>query len=101
MPPNQLSLIVEQRIVPNQKPVIAPVALSEPHLRLVSDGISYRTTGQRLHPIEVVRMHFRRKASLAPLVQADAVILERQQVRIKALVLRAQYTNDLRHEVQH
>src|ERR1700752_2241720 len=101
MPPNQLSLIVAEWIVPNQKPAIAPVALSEPHLRLVSGGMSYGTTDQRLHPPEVVRMHFRCKASLAPLVQADAVILERHPVRIKALVLRAQYTNDLRHQVQH
>src|SRR6185295_1297698 len=101
MPPNQLSLIVAEWIVPNQEPAIAPVALSEPHLRFVSDGISYGPTDKRLHPPEVVRMHFRCKASLAPLVQADAVILERHPVRIKALVLRAQYSNDLRHQVQH
>src|SRR5580700_1686799 len=34
IPPNQLALVVAEWIVPNQKPAICPVALSEPQVPL-------------------------------------------------------------------
>src|SRR6266850_7703031 len=83
VPPNELSLVVAERVVTNQKPTIRSVLVTQPHLQLEGSGTGQRTIDMRLDHIEIVRMNFRFKASLAPLVQADAVISECHSVRIK------------------
>src|SRR4029077_11242563 len=66
-----------------------------------SIGVRQRVVDKALDPVVVVRMHFKFKVSLSPLVQADAVVHERHSVRIMTLAPRAQYTDEVRREVQH
>src|ERR1700676_2830815 len=86
-PPNELSLVVSDRVVTNQEPAIRSVAATQAHLQLVSGAADQRTVDVCLDRVEVVRMNFRSEATLTPLVEADAVISERHSVRIQALTL--------------
>src|SRR6267378_6453477 len=51
--------------------------------------------------VDVVRMNLRSTVSLAPLVEADAQIRERDSVRIQAFGLGSQDADKLRHKVQY
>src|SRR5713101_4173914 len=66
VPPNDLSLVVEERAVTNQKPAIRSVAATQAllHLQLVRGAASQRTVKMCLDPVKVVRMNFSFMASL-------------------------------------
>src|SRR5260370_24650909 len=53
-----------------------------------------------LDPVDVVRMNLRSTVSLTPLVESDAVIRERDSVRIQALGLGSQDADKLGRETQ-
>src|SRR5258705_1114248 len=75
VPPNDLSLVVSERVVTNQKPPIRSVAATQALLHLHVSGAAYqRTVKMCLDPVNVVRMNFRLMVSLTPLVEADTVI---------------------------
>src|SRR5258706_2725373 len=103
VPPNDLSLVVPERVVTNQKPTIRSIAATQAllHLQLVGGATGQRTLKMCLDPVNVVRMNFIFMASLSPLVEADAVIGERHSIRVQPLELRAQYADELWREVQH
>src|ERR1700726_1372988 len=54
-----------------------------------------------LDSVEVVRMNLRSAVSLAPLVESDAEIRERDSVRIQALGVGSQDADKLGHEIQN
>src|SRR5712692_2089654 len=54
-----------------------------------------------LDPVDVVRMNLRSTVSLTPLVESDAVIRERDSVRIQALGLGSQDADKLGREIHH
>src|SRR5882672_8521294 len=103
VPPNDLSLVVSERVVTNQKPAIRSVAATQAllHLQLVGGAAGQRTLKMCLDPVNVVRMNFIFMASLTPLIEADAVISERHSIRVQPLELRPQYADELWREVQH
>src|SRR5882762_8694664 len=102
VPPNDLSLVVSEWVVTNQKPAIRSVAATEALLHLHESGAAYqRTVKMCLDPVNVVRMNFSFMAYLTPLVKADAVIGERHSIRIQLLELGPQYADELWREVQH
>src|SRR6266478_5492677 len=103
VPPNDLSLVVSERVVTNQKPTIRSIAATQAllHLQLVSGAARQRTVKMCLDPVNVVRMNFIFMASQTPLVEADAVISERHSIRVQPLELRPQYADELWSEVQH
>src|SRR6266850_2729507 len=102
VPPNDLSLVVSERVVTNQKPAIRSVAATQALLHLHVSGAAYqRTVKMCLDPVNVVRMNFRLMVSLTPLVEADAVIGERHSIRIQLLELGPQYADELWREVEH
>src|SRR5258708_9566038 len=70
IPPNDLSMVVSERVVTNQKPAIRSVAATQAllHLQLVGGAAGQRTLKMCLDPVNVVRMNFIFMASLAPLV---------------------------------
>src|SRR5258708_12714877 len=53
-----------------------------------------------LDPVNVVRMNFS-FTPLTPLIEADAVIIERHSIRIQLLEPGPQYADELWSEVQH
>ncbi len=53
-----------------------------------------------LDPVNVVRMNFS-FTPLTPLIEADAVIIERHSIRIQPLEPGPQYADELWSEVQH
>src|SRR5712671_3137419 len=53
VPPNDLSLVVSDRIVTKQKPAIRSVAATQTHLQLVSGAGHQRTVDVCLDPVEV------------------------------------------------
>src|ERR1700716_3026987 len=70
VPPNDLSLVVSERVVTNQKPAIRSVAATQALLHLHVSGAAYqRTVKMCLDPVNVVGMNFSFMASLAPLVE--------------------------------
>src|SRR6266850_4225930 len=86
VPPNDLSLVVSERVVTNQKPTIRSVSATQALLHLhVSGAACQRTVKMCLDPVNVVRMNFSYMAYLTPLVEADAVIGERHSIRIQLL----------------
>src|SRR5882762_11855049 len=101
VPPNDLSLVVSERVVTNQKPAIRSVAATQAFLQLESAAAYQRTVKMCLDPLNVVRMNFSDMANLTPLVEAYAVIVERHSIRIQPLELRPQYADELWREVQH
>src|SRR5882762_2481801 len=100
VPPNDLSLVVSERVVTNQKPAIRSVAATQAFLQLESAAAYQRTVKMCLDPLNVVRMNFSDMANLTPLVEAYAVIVERHSIRIQPLELRPQYADELWREVQ-
>src|SRR5258705_13563929 len=54
-----------------------------------------------LYLVDVVRMNLRSTVSLAPLVERDAQIRERDSVRIQAFGVGSQDADKLRHKVQY
>src|ERR1700681_3112146 len=54
-----------------------------------------------LDPVDVVRMNLRSTVALTPLVESDAVIRERDSVRIQALGPGSQDADKLGREIQH
>src|SRR5258708_33758160 len=102
VPPNDLSLVVSERVVTNQKPAIRSVAATQALLHLhVSGAAHQRTIKMCLDPVHVVRMNFSFMVYLTPLVEADAVIGEGHSFRIQLLWVAPQYANELWREVQH
>src|SRR6266850_638925 len=103
VPPNDLSLVVSERVVTKQKPAIRSVAATHAllHHQLVSGAAYQPTVKMCLDPAKVVRMKFSFMASLTPLIEADAVIGERHAIRIQLLEPGPQYADDLWREVQH
>src|SRR5258707_8939541 len=103
VPPNDLSLVVSERIVTNQKPTIRSIAATQALFQLQLEGVAagQRTLKMCLDPVNVVRMNFIFMASLTPLVEADAVISERHSIRVQPLELGPQYADELWREVQH
>src|ERR1700737_4367216 len=103
VPPNDLSLVVSERVVTKQKPAIRSVAATHAllHLQLESGAAYQPTVKMCLDPVKVVRMKFSFMASLTPLVEADAVIGERHSIRIQLLEMGPQYGDELRREVQY
>src|SRR6266850_600727 len=103
VPPNDLSLVVSERVVTNQKPTIRSIAATQAllHLQLVGGAAGQRTLKMCLDPVNVVRMNFIFMVSLTPLVEADAVIGERHSIRVQPLELGPQYADELWREVQH
>src|SRR5216683_3629639 len=103
VPPNDLSLVVSEGVVTNQKPAIRSVAATQAllHLQLVGGAAGQRTLKMCLDPVNVVRMNFIFMVSLTPLVEADAVIGERHSIRVQPLELGPQYADELWREVQH
>ncbi len=100
VPANDLSLVVLERVVPNQKPAIGSVAATQAHFQLVRGAASQRRVDICLDPVGVVRMHLSPMASLTPLVEADAVVGERHAVRVQPLALGSYDKDDLWREVQ-
>src|SRR5258705_2964698 len=103
VPPKDLSLVVSERVVTNQKPTIRSIAATQAllHLQLVGGAAGQRTLKMCLDPVNVVRMNFIFMVSLTPLVEADAVIDERHSIRVQPLELGTQYADELWREVQH
>src|SRR5882672_1888458 len=102
VPPDDLSLVVSERVVTNQKPAIRSVAATQALLHLHVSGAAYqRAFKMCLDPVNVVRMNLSFMAYLTPLVEADAVIGERHSVRIQLLEVGPQYADELWREVQH
>ena len=101
IPPDDLSLVVCERVVANQKPAIRSVAATQALLQLESAAGRQRTGKMCLDPVDVVRMNFSFMASLMPLLEADAVIGERHAIRIQPLEPGSQYADELGREVQH
>src|SRR5260221_7873922 len=103
VPPNDLSLVVSERVVTDQHPTIRCIAATQAllHLKLVGGAAGQRTLKMCLDPVNVVRMNFIFMASQTPLVEADAVISERHSVRVQPLELGPQYADELWREVQH
>src|SRR6266850_6388513 len=101
LPPNQLSLVVAKRVVPDEEPAIGPVPLPQPHLGLVGGRLRDGTIDYRLDSIEVVRMDLVPEASVAPCLEGDAVIGERHAVRVEAVAPGTQNPDHLRSEIQH
>src|ERR1700681_4540115 len=54
-----------------------------------------------LDSVDVVRMNLRSTVSLTPLAESDAVIRERDSVRVQAFGLGSQDADKLRHKVQY
>src|ERR1700733_10496281 len=84
VPPHELSLVVAKRVGTNQEPTIGSVAGSQTYLQLVRGAGRQRTVDMCFDSVDVVRMSLRYIVSLAPLVESDAVIRERDSVRIQA-----------------
>src|SRR6267142_6612130 len=100
IPADDLAVIVTQRVVTGQMPARASVALAQPQLQLEFRAGQQRTIGSSSEPLRIVRMNFRSKASAQPLVEANAVIIERRSVCIQALTTRSQLADDLWRETQ-
>src|SRR5258705_3263786 len=101
VPPNDLSLVVSERVVTNQKPAIRSVAATQALLQLESGAAYQRTVQMCLDSVNVLRMNFSFMACLTPLVEGDAVVGERHSIRIQPLELGPQYADELRREIQH
>src|SRR5258705_11863703 len=60
-----------------------------------------RTIGMRVEAIYVFGMNRQTRASLPPLVEADAEVFHRGVIQIETLTRGPEYPNELRAEVQH
>src|SRR5579871_1096195 len=82
VPPHELSLVVAKRVGANQEPTIGSVPGPQADLQLASGAGRQRTIDMCLDSVEVVRMNLRSTVCLAPLVESNAKIRERDSVCI-------------------
>src|SRR4029434_1742630 len=70
------------------------------HFQFVGQAARQRTLCKRFKPSDIVRMCGGADASLQPLVEADAGILEGRAVRVQPLVLRSVDTDELWRKIK-
>src|SRR4030095_5999396 len=100
VPANDLALVIAHRVVPSEKPAIASIAGLQAHFQFVGQAARQRTLCKRFKPSDIVRMCGGADASLQPLVEADAGILEGRAVRVQPLVLRSVDTDELWRKIK-
>src|SRR5260370_11608378 len=93
LPTQDLSLVVAHRVVASQKPAIASIAFAQLQLDFITRAARQSATPIRLEPFQIITMNYRARASLPPLIEADAEVIECDAVNIKTFAGGSEYAN--------
>src|SRR5579862_687373 len=102
VPPQDLSVVVADRVATSEKPSITSIAFPQAYLQLETSSTSDQPVKMRSRPFPVIRMNgLTEFGPSSPLFETKTQVIEHDPIGVNAFMIGAVHRNKLRCEVQN